>query len=69
MFIYIPQEYEYLVWEKRSRDNTYVKIAGLDYIKNFMNRFGIRHNRYEQILTGITPQEKTDGWLEVLKRY
>ena len=34
MFIYIPAEYEYLVWEKRSRKNTYVKIFELDDIKN-----------------------------------
>jgi len=25
LFIYIPKEYEYLVWEKRSKENTYVK--------------------------------------------
>ena len=29
MFIYIPAEYEYLIWEKRSRDNTFVKVYEL----------------------------------------
>jgi len=39
MFIYIPQEYENLVWEIRSRDNTFVRIAELDYIKNLYSPF------------------------------
>lgn len=39
MFIYIPQEYEYLVWEIRNHDNTQVKIAELDYIKNMYHPF------------------------------
>lgn len=34
MFIYVPKELEYLVWEKRSRENTYVRIFELDDIKN-----------------------------------
>ena len=34
MLIYIPAEYEYLVWEKRSRENTFVKILELNDIKN-----------------------------------
>ena len=33
MFIYIPKEYEYLVWEKRSEENTYVKIWELEDLK------------------------------------
>lgn len=39
MFIYIPKEYEYLVWEKRSKENTYVKIADLEYIKEMYAPF------------------------------
>ena len=39
MFIYIPAEYEYLVWEKRSRKNTYVKIFELEDIKNLYSPF------------------------------
>jgi FkbM family methyltransferase len=34
MFIYVPKDLEYLVWEKRSRDNTYVRIYELEDIKN-----------------------------------
>jgi hypothetical protein len=36
LFIYIPKEYEYLVWEKRSKENTYVKIYEL---------FGKKHKK------------------------
>ena len=35
LFIFIEQKYEYLVWEKRSRDNTYVKVYELEDVKNF----------------------------------
>lgn len=63
MFIYIPQEYEYLVWEKRSKENTYVKIAGLDYIKNMYQPFwdmtqAIRNNPNWHNSTG------ENGWLK-----
>ena len=34
LFIFIPAEYEYLVWEKRSKENTYVKVYELGDIKN-----------------------------------
>ena len=39
LFIYIPREYEYLVWEKRSKENTFVKIYELDDIKNLYSPF------------------------------
>ena len=39
MFIYIPQEYEYLVWESRSKENTYVKICELSDIKELYAPF------------------------------
>lgn len=39
LFIYIPAEYEYLVWEKRSKENTYVKIYELEDIKNLYGPF------------------------------
>jgi FkbM family methyltransferase len=39
MFIYIPQEYEYLIWEKRSKENTFVKICELNYLKNLYEPF------------------------------
>jgi len=34
MFIYIPKEYEYLVWEVRSKENTHVKLFELDEFKS-----------------------------------
>ena len=39
LFIYIPSEYEYLVWEKRDRHNTYVKIYELENIKTLYSPF------------------------------
>lgn len=39
MFIYIPKEYEYLVWEKRSKANTFVKFYELEDIKNMYAPF------------------------------
>jgi hypothetical protein len=33
LFIYIPQELEYLVWEKRNKENTFVKIYELSDVK------------------------------------
>jgi hypothetical protein len=62
MFIYIPAEYEYLVWEKRSRENTYVKIHELLDIKTQYSPFWdktqeIRTNPEWYNSTGI------DGWL------
>lgn len=34
LFIYVPKEYEYLVWERRSSANTFVKIYELEDVKN-----------------------------------
>ena len=39
LFLYIPKELENLVWEKRSKENTYVKIYELEDIKNMYNPF------------------------------
>jgi FkbM family methyltransferase len=39
MFIYVPQELEYLVWEKRSRKNTHVRIFELEDVKNLYSPF------------------------------
>jgi hypothetical protein len=39
LFIYIPQEYEYLVWEKRKKQNTVVKIYELEDIKRLYTPF------------------------------
>jgi hypothetical protein len=34
MFIYVPKDLEYLVWEQRDKSNTYVRIFELDDIKD-----------------------------------
>jgi hypothetical protein len=39
MFIYIPKEYEYLVWEKRSKENTSVKVYELEDVKRMYSPF------------------------------
>lgn len=39
LFIFIPKEYEYLVWEKRSPNNTFVKIYELEDIKKMYKPF------------------------------
>jgi FkbM family methyltransferase len=39
LFIYIPKEYEYLVWEKRIPENTFVKLYELDDVKNIYRPF------------------------------
>mgnify|MGYP003630790959 FL=1 len=39
LFIYIQKEYEYLVWEKRSRKDTQVRIFELDDVKRMYEPF------------------------------
>ena len=39
LFIYIPAEYEYLVWEKRNKKNTFVKIMELEDVKTLYKPF------------------------------
>jgi hypothetical protein len=34
MFIYVPKDLEHLVWEKRNRSNTHVRVFELEEIKN-----------------------------------
>jgi|688.fasta_scaffold33072_6 hypothetical protein len=53
LFIYIPAEYEYLVWEKRSKENTYVKIYELDDVKNLYSPFWDKTNEIR----------KSENWL------
>jgi len=62
MFIYIPQEYEYLVWEVRSKENTYVKITDLEYIKRLYDPFW---NKTQSIRTNPDWYNSTGetGWL------
>ena len=63
MFIFIPSEYEYLVWEIRNKSNTYVKIYELSDIKNMFEPFwntaqNIRLDESWKNLTG------ENGWLK-----
>jgi len=62
MFIYVPKEYEYLVWEKRTQDNTYVKVADLDYIRHMYDPFW---NKTQAIRTDPNWFNMTgeQGWL------
>lgn len=39
LFIYIPKEYEYLVWERRSKENTFVKNYELEDVKKLYSPF------------------------------
>ena len=48
LFIYIPKEYEYLVWEKRSPANTFVRVYELEDIKNLYNPFWSRTQKIRQ---------------------
>jgi hypothetical protein len=62
LFIYIPAEYEYLVWEKRSPDNTYVKVYELEDVKNMYSPFW---DKTQAIRTNPKWYNQTgeNGWL------
>ena len=63
MYIYIPKEYEYLVWEKRNKTNTYVRVFELDEIKdNFYQPFW---DKTQEIRTNPEWLNQTGpgGWL------
>lgn len=60
LFIYIPKEYEHLVWEKRSKKNTFVKVYELQDIRNLYDPFWdktqeIRNNPDWRNLAGWLP--------------
>lgn len=63
MFIYIPKEYEYLVWENRKPHNTYVKIYELEDIKKLYDPF---YDKTQEIRTNPAWYNQTgeDGWLK-----
>lgn len=63
MFIYIPQDLEHLIWEKRSRDNTYVKILELEDIKS--NYYSPFWDKTQEIRTNPDWVNQTggQGWL------
>jgi len=62
MFIYVPQELEYLVWEKRSRKNTHVRIFELEDVKNLYSPFW---DKTQEIRTSPEWYNQTGegGWL------
>ena len=63
LFIFIPKEYEHLVWSKRSRKNTFVKIYELDDIKTLYSPFW---DKTQQIRTNPDWYNSTgeEGWLK-----
>jgi len=64
LFIYIPQEYEHLVWAKRKKHNTYVKIFELSDIKN--NIYQPHWDKTQEIRTNPEWYNLTGegGWLK-----
>jgi hypothetical protein len=63
LFIFIEKEYEYLVWEKRSPKNTYVKIYELEDVKNLYSPFW---NKTQEIRNDPNWYNSTGegGWLK-----
>ena len=63
LFIFIEKQYEYLVWEKRSPKNTFVKIYELEDVKNLYSPFwqktqDLRNSPDWRNITG------ENGWLK-----
>jgi hypothetical protein len=63
MFIYIQKEYEHLIWEVRSKENTYVKIYELEDIKRLYEPFW---EKTQSIRTSPEWLNQTgeNGWLK-----
>ena len=59
MFIYIPKEYEYLVWEKRKKSNTYVKTYELSDIRRI---FKPHWDKCQEIRT-------SDEWINITGKH
>jgi hypothetical protein len=60
LFIYIEKKYEYLVWEKRNKKNTFVQVYELSDIKNI---YGPHWDRTQEIRTSEDWLNQA-GWLE-----
>lgn len=63
LFLYIPKELESLVWEKRKKENTYVKIYELEDVKRMYDPFW---NKTQEIRTNPDWYNQTGegGWLK-----
>ena len=63
MFIYVPQELEHIVWEKRSNENTYVKICEFEDLKDLYNP---HWDKTQEIRTNPKWYNQTgeNGWLK-----
>lgn len=63
LFIHIPKEYEHIVWKKRKKHNTYVKIYELSDIKDMYSSFW---DKTQEIRTNPEWYNKTgeNGWLK-----
>jgi FkbM family methyltransferase len=63
MFIYVPANLEHIVWEKRSRKNTFVRLYELEDVKNIYKPFW---DRTQQIRTSPSWLNITGegGWLK-----
>jgi len=63
MFIYVPRDLEYLVWQYRSKSNTHVRIFELDDVKRLYDPFW---EKTQQIRTNQDWLNKTgpSGWLK-----
>lgn len=63
MLIYIPKELEHIVWDKRSKHNTYVKVYELDDVKKLYAPFW---EKTQKIRTSPDWYNKTGehGWLK-----
>ena len=63
MFIYIPEEYEYLVWAKRSKENTFVKVYDLSDVKRL---YAPHWDKTQEIRTSEKWLNQTGegGWLK-----
>jgi FkbM family methyltransferase len=59
LFIYVPQELESMVWEHRSKENTYVKVMELEDVKHLYAPFW---DRTQKIRTDLNWSNQA-GWL------
>jgi len=59
LFIYIPKELESLVWEYRSKENTYVKIMELSDVKHLYSPFWDRTQKIRKNIEWVS----SAGWL------